>query len=331
MKITVAICTWNRAALLDRTLDEMGKLRIPAGVDWEVLVVNNNCSDHTDEVLAGHAGRLPVRRLFEPRQGHSHARNCAIDAATGELILWTDDDVVVAPEWLAAYAAAAEAYPEASYFGGPIEPWFGGDRPAWMLRHWKLIEGIYVLRDYGPEVRPLASHESPAGANMAFRTDGLRKLRFDVNLGRVAASLSGADDTDMIERFQKDGQLGIWVGDARVKHFLPAERLTEDFYQSWYEGAGRTEIRQHGLAKCPQLFGMPRWALLKYLRAQIKTWCLAPGKSERWLISYRESATMLGFLLEARERLKLEATASLRPVENAVAELSTIVDKSLLS
>src|SRR5262245_31774006 len=112
MKVSVAICTWNRAALLDQTLAEMSNLRIPSGVDWELLVVNNNCTDATDEIIARHADRIPVRRLFESRQGHSHARNCAIEASSGELILWTDDDVLVDSNWLAAYVAAAESHPE---------------------------------------------------------------------------------------------------------------------------------------------------------------------------------------------------------------------------
>ena len=75
MKITVAICTWNRAALLDQTLCEMHKLEIPAGVEWELLVVNNNCTDGTDAVVAEHAKGLPILRLFEARPGLSNAGN----------------------------------------------------------------------------------------------------------------------------------------------------------------------------------------------------------------------------------------------------------------
>src|SRR5581483_541916 len=107
MHVTVAICTWNRCKLRDQTLAQFQNLRIPEGVTWELLVVNNNCTDQTDLVLENYRSRLPLRRLFEPKQGHCHARNCAVAAATGELLLWTDDDVLVNPEWLAAYVAAA--------------------------------------------------------------------------------------------------------------------------------------------------------------------------------------------------------------------------------
>ena len=50
MEITVAICTWNRARLLDETLTHLAELVVPSGLEWELLVINNNCTDHTDEV-----------------------------------------------------------------------------------------------------------------------------------------------------------------------------------------------------------------------------------------------------------------------------------------
>ena len=69
MLITVAICTWNRSKLLDATLLEMEKLRIPAGVSWELLVVDNNSKDDTAEVIKRHTakGIVPIRGLFEPK------------------------------------------------------------------------------------------------------------------------------------------------------------------------------------------------------------------------------------------------------------------------
>src|SRR4051812_4932182 len=111
IRVTVAICTWNRSALLDRTLTSMRHLVIPEGVEWEILVVNNNCTDDTDDVLSRHFAGLPLRRVFEPRQGLSNARNAAIDVAAGELICWTDDDVLVDPGWLSAYVEAASRWP----------------------------------------------------------------------------------------------------------------------------------------------------------------------------------------------------------------------------
>jgi glucosyl-dolichyl phosphate glucuronosyltransferase len=113
MRVTVASCTWNRNRLLDQSLSEMRKLRIPSNLNWEFMVANNNnCTDDSDAVITRHQKVLPIQGLHESRQGHSNARNCAIDAARSDLLTWTDDDVLVDSEWLAAYVGAAERWPD---------------------------------------------------------------------------------------------------------------------------------------------------------------------------------------------------------------------------
>src|SRR3954466_10143738 len=110
MLVSVAICTWNRAENLDQTLAGLRGLHVPADVEWELLVVNNNSTDATEEVIARHTAQLPLRRLFERKQGLSNARNCAAAAARGDLLLWTDDDVLVDPDWLAVYVDSARRW-----------------------------------------------------------------------------------------------------------------------------------------------------------------------------------------------------------------------------
>src|SRR3970040_3346 len=136
MRLTVAICTWNRSHILDQALTEMHGLDVPSGVEWELLVVNNNCTDNTDEVIDRHTRFLPIRRLHEPTPGKSHALNRAVGESRGEYILWTDDDVLVNRSWMVAYVEAFRRNPEAAFFGGPIEPLFVGSMPPWLDRTW---------------------------------------------------------------------------------------------------------------------------------------------------------------------------------------------------
>src|SRR5947207_180454 len=102
MRVTVAICTFNRAESLRRTLESVAALHLPEALDWEVVVVNNNSTDHTDSVIESFKERLPIRREFEPQPGASNARNRAVYVAKGDYFVWTDDDVVVDNGWLAA-------------------------------------------------------------------------------------------------------------------------------------------------------------------------------------------------------------------------------------
>ena len=85
--VTVAICTWNRAAFLDRTLASFHRLSIPEGVEWELIVVDNNCTDTTPNVVQRHREFLPIYCVSEKQQGHSASRNAAVEAARGELLL----------------------------------------------------------------------------------------------------------------------------------------------------------------------------------------------------------------------------------------------------
>ena len=121
MFVTIGICTFNRAESLRRTLDSLLAMRVPNDLAWEIVIVNNNCTDHTDDVISKYVGPLPVRREFEPRAGKSNALNRAIDVAKGDYI-WIDDDVLVDPGLLSAYAAAFRRWPEATVFGGRIKP-----------------------------------------------------------------------------------------------------------------------------------------------------------------------------------------------------------------
>src|SRR5215471_18449301 len=129
--LSVCICTYNRAQSLARTLDTLAAQN---GIDWatvEVIVVDNNCTDDTADVVAAAAARLPVRRVIEQAQGLANARNRALSVSRGPWIIFTDDDVLLEPDWLPSYAEAFEAFPEASFAAGRIVPLWKRGYPGW--------------------------------------------------------------------------------------------------------------------------------------------------------------------------------------------------------
>ena len=150
MRLTVAICTWNRASLLGRTLETLVRAKRPRA-PWELIVVDNHCTDDTQRVLDRFAGPLPLRPVFEAEPGLSHARNAAIRHATGDYVVWTDDDVLVGEEWLCAYEAAVERWPEAAVFGGPVRARFEGTPPPWLSAIWPDVAAAFATRELGAE------------------------------------------------------------------------------------------------------------------------------------------------------------------------------------
>jgi glycosyltransferase involved in cell wall biosynthesis len=304
MHVTVAICTWNRARLLDRTLAELRRQRVPAGVTWELVLVDNNCTDDTAAVAERHLQHLPIRHVVETKQGHSHARNRAVDEARGDLVLWTDDDVNASDNWIAEYVRVAREFPDAGYFGGRITPWFADEIPAATRRmiedNLRLLAPVYSLKDYGVEVRPFAAGEGPFGANMGFRTDLLRRFRFDPKFGRVKTGLIGADEVSVIRAIQNAGVPGVWIGSTEIQHYIPPDRTTAAHFWRYFEALGRTQVRLEGTTPTATLFGRPRWAVLGGWKARLRAWAARQAGRPEWLGHYLTAAKLAGYADEAR-------------------------------
>jgi len=318
MKITVAIATWNRADLLDRTLESFHQLRIPAGVSWELIVVNNNSNDRTEEVLEHHARFLPLRGVFEAKQGVSHAKNRAVELTTGDLMLWTDDDVLVDPGWLEAFHDAALAWPEACYFGGAIEPLYEVPPPRWIERNADLIRGPLVICNPGDTVRPVRGDECPYGASMAFRSEVFDELRFNPRLGRKGEGQIRGEETEVLERLQRKGRMGVWVPQARVHHHVPASRMTQKYIWEWSFAGGVGTIRQFGIPIGNTLLGFPIRAILRHFKYRAATLLHAFGSSRRWLQAYRKAASTRGVLAGVAEELQMRRGERLQPVHGAI-------------
>src|SRR5262245_39523936 len=178
VSVTVGICTFNRAELLDQTLETLSRINVPDDATWEVIVVNNNSTDETPEIVARHLSHLPLRLIDEPVAGLSAARNRVIREATGELIIFIDDDVMVDCDWLAEYVRAAREWPHAHYFGGTVRAHFAVDPPKWVLRNSNVLAEPYSLAEHGSQTQALDSMKI-VGANMAFRSWVLKQHSFN--------------------------------------------------------------------------------------------------------------------------------------------------------
>ena len=262
MLITVAICTLDRAESLRRTLNSLAAMTVPQDIDWEVVVVNNRCSDHTDEVIRSFAEKLPVRREFEPRQGIANARNRAADAAKGEYIVWTDDDVLVEPGWLAAYAEAFRRWPEAAVFGGRIIPKYDLPVAAWITQGEAVLFGPLGIRDFGAEVLPLSVGEArfPYGANYALRAAEQRKFRYDPELGLSPGRRRLHEETSVIIRILQSGATGYWVPKSGVQHCIRRDQQTVASMIRYFASLGETDAFLAGKGDgAVRWFGAPRW------------------------------------------------------------------------
>src|SRR5215470_11241103 len=133
MDISVVLATYNRAASLQITLESFAKLRIPPTLDWELLVVDNNSTDATAATVFRHIDRHGprVRYIFEGQQGRSAALNAGIAASKGEIIAFTDDDIILDPDWLSQIYRAFDDR-SVSAVAGRILPLWNHQKPRWL-------------------------------------------------------------------------------------------------------------------------------------------------------------------------------------------------------
>ena len=278
MKVTVIICTYNRCQSLAKTLESAAALRLPESDGWEVLVVDNNSSDRTREVVEDFCRRYPgrFRFLFEPRQGKSYALNAGVREAEGDVLAFTDDDVTLEPTWLQNLTAGFCDRQWAGAGGRTVlaEPFFP---PRWLpIGEPDSFEVLAASFDRGPE--PGELREAPYGANMAFRKEMFLKYGgFRTDLGPSPGSQVRSEDTEFGHRLLAAGERLRYEPSAVAYHPLQKERVSKRHLLAWWFDYGRASVRQW--RRKPDVWGVPRY----YLSILNMTGICLPQRIFRWM------------------------------------------------
>ncbi len=242
VRASVVVCTRDRPEMLRSCL---GFLRALQSDNLDILVVDNApTTDATRLVVAEFAADPRIRYVREPRPGLSRARNRGLAEVTGELIVFTDDDVAVDPDWIRAVRAPFADPAVACVTGlvctasisGPAEHYFDS-RITWGERC--RPERYDLASDTGSPIYPYSPALFGTGANFAFRTDVLRAMGgFDEALG-AGTPAAGGEDCDIFVRTVLDGHTIAYEPAALVWHHHRAELAGLD-RQMWAYGSGLT-------------------------------------------------------------------------------------------
>lgn len=306
-QLSVVVSTYNRAPELRRTLETFCGVELPSGVCWELIVVDNNSNDETPAVCRAFEGRLPLRYVFETRQGVSAARNCGVRSAQSELILFTDDDVNVDRSWLSAIYQAAVTHPEAAFFGGRIHPSWEEPPPRWILENASTeLVGPLGYFDLGDKDHFLDPSKSMGffGSNMVFRRNAFAHgTMFREDIGRGASSRTHGEEQQLCMTLFARGKKGYYVAKALVHHRISAKRMTEPYIRAWFNVLGTTFVHL-GMVRLKRVVcGVPLsvWYSLVYnnLRYVLTRWTGVPGL---WLKPLIKSATAAGIVNELCRR-----------------------------
>ena len=208
MLISVLICTRNRATSLDTTLRQFFEQRVSGAYAIELVIVDNASTDRTRQVILDCAARHPeVRYVFEGRPGLSHARNSALAAARGDLIVFTDDDIRPNPDWLDEIHGEFARDPALGLLAGRV-----------LLAHDGLLKVSYQPSTDRQEFVFPASGNFAIGANMAFRREVFERVGlFDPRLG-AGRWFAGAEEVDLFYRALKHGYRQLYAPNVLVHH-----------------------------------------------------------------------------------------------------------------
>jgi GT2 family glycosyltransferase len=273
--VSVILSTYNRAAHLRHALSSLCELDQSKIGAWELIVVDNNSSDDTREVVEEYQRTFPatLRYLFCGSQGKSHAMNAGIAAAQAELLAFTDDDVTFDHQWLNSIQEAM-AEPGVMGVGGRIVPIWDRPPPKWYSEDGRYrLMGVIVKYDLGPAGRPVDSTCPPLGANMAFRRAAFERhgmIRPDV--GRFRRTMLYGEDTEFGRRLLAAGERIVYSPGAVVYHPVEPERLHKGYALRWYYYYGRSLARlDPPPPNSVRYLGVPRF-LFRTLATNLLLW-----------------------------------------------------------
>src|SRR5260370_27931848 len=262
MNLTVIIVTYNRCQSLAKTLESVAVSSLPTSVEWEVLVVDNNSTDHTLQVVQDFRSRYPgrFRYLREPNPGKSFGLNAGILASRGDILAFIDDDVTVESTWLQNLAAALQSGDWAGA-GGRILLERNFSPPRWLSLEGPCnMGGMLAGFDLGD--KPGELQEAPYGTNMAFRKSMFEKY------GLFRTDL-GPSPNRQIPRPNADTEVGrslmaacerlYYEPSAVVHHPVPQDRLTKEYFLAWWFDYGRATSRERWNRASGS--GIPRYCL----------------------------------------------------------------------
>lgn len=296
--ISVLIATYNGADTLPQTLSALARLETPSG-GWRLIIVDNGSTDATPAIISSFAGLLPLHILRLPQPGKSSALNLGLDHCEGDLVVFTDDDVIPNRDWLAAYRAAADAQPDVDVFGGPIKPHWSVVPPDYVLRH------VPVGATYGVSDPSLVEGPLPWdivwGANMAVRGNVAAIHRFDPALGPYGRHYRSGEDNEYVLRLVRLGHRTWHVPAAGVAHIIGDHQANRSWLLSRAASLGRA-VYYERLSEQPRrhVFRIPVFAV-RGLAGQVLRlgYALARWNNARMFAAEWNMAFLLGHILEA--------------------------------
>lgn len=268
--LSVIICCYNSVLRLPNTLKYLASQQVPAHIYWEVVIVNNACTDNIEEValtewLKYSLPNVECKVVYEPNPGLNNAREKGVKESKFEYLIFCDDDNWLCKDYLYKVNSLFESMPEAGMIGGVGEAVFESEPPQWFLK----MEGFgYAV---GTEKRNTGYVHSVYGAGMAIRKSTFLSI---INKGisflvtdRKGKSLSSGGDSELSLLINLAGKKVYLDTALTFKHFLPAKRLEWKYYLKLRRSFGKADayLKLYNKVLLPDKFVNQKENVLKHV------------------------------------------------------------------
>jgi glucosyl-dolichyl phosphate glucuronosyltransferase len=220
---SVIVCTYNHAELLENCLQSLIDQNLDKKL-YEVIVVNNNSTDKTQEIAESFCEKEPNFIVVkEINQGLSYARNRGWKEAKGEYVAYIDDDAKASFDWLkVAFDLISTLTPTPLCLGGPILPFYATPKPSW-------FKDEYEIRSWGQNSRWLSQGESFSGSNMIWKKEVFITFGgFPTDRGVQGNRLSFGEETYLFNKIwhdRKNSDIFYYTTNLVVFHLVPQFKM----------------------------------------------------------------------------------------------------------
>lgn len=312
--ISIVIATHNGAATLPAVLKGYQEQSRRAR-DWELIIIDNGSTDETREVVGTFRNDLPLHLLSHQTPGKNRALNLGLSKATGDILVFSDDDAIPEHRWLDRIADLAAEKKDYDIFGGRVDPRWPSQPPHWI--HDIDVGAVYVITPDEATTGPSPNGANIWGPNMAVRRRVFEAgVRFDEQLGPSADNpqYRMGSETEFVERMCNDGLQCWYCDDWRVEHIIRPEQFEKTWVLKRAFRSGRGAFRRGNTP--PRLIGRtPRWMLSQLVITYLKFWraALLNRADTRFSTEYKLEF-LKGLIHEARA-FSAERSHSENPLE----------------
>ncbi len=284
IEISAIVSTYNRAQYLEGLFDSILSQSV-SKQKYEVVIINNNCTDNTEEICHKFIKNNPdikVKYCIETSQGLSYGRNRGIKESTGKLITFLDDDALVTPDFFKEVIIFFNQKPHVNAIGGKILLKYLEKKPNWYNPYLAPLLGYFNIGDK----KRMFRNNFFRGSNMSFRRSLFDKHDgFNTALGRIGDKLYSNEEKELYYRLKNSGEEIWYVPSTVVLHLVPVERTYSEFIKRQAIGSGNSQ-RDQAMIKGKPLY------MIMIIREFLK-WIATIPLSIYYFFTFRISAASM--------------------------------------